>query len=115
MLLYDENRFRFFTPEVNRPAIIRINPCPIANKNSIITAAGRFLPIAANAIIPAKIGVEQGVPASAKVMPKIVGYINKEFVEFVGIAFIITGMSKSNIPLILSPITNNSEAIISVK
>ena len=59
--------------EVKIPAIISISPCPIANKNSIKTAAIRFLPIAANAIMPASIGVEQGVPASAKVIPRRIG------------------------------------------
>ena len=97
------------------PAIIKINPCPKANKNSINIAAKRFLPIAANAIIPANIGVEQGVPASAKTIPKSIGYKNSEFVEFTGIALIITGISKSNKPVILSPITIKSDAIISVK
>ena len=83
-------------PDVKSPAIIRIKPWPSANKNSIKTAAQRFFPIAANAIIPAKIGVEHGVPARAKAIPRSTGYKNNELVEFEGIAFMITGMSNSN-------------------
>lgn len=101
--------------EVNNPAIIRIKPCPNANKNSIKTAAIRFLPIAANAIIPARIGVEHGVPASAKTIPNNTGYKNSEFVEFTGMVLIIIGKSKSKIPVIFKPITINNDAIISVK
>ena len=106
---------RFFIPDVKSPAIIRIKPCPSANKNSIKTAAHKFFPIAANAIIPAKIGVEQGVPARAKAIPRSTGYKNNELVEFVGIAFIITGMSNSNKLVSFNPITSKSDAIISVK
>ena len=61
------------------------------------------------------IGVEQGVPASAKTIPKSIGYKNSEFVEFTGIALITTGISKSNSPVLLSPITIKSDAIISVQ
>ena len=64
----------FFRVEVNNPARIRIIPCPRANRNNIKTASYIFFPIAAKAIIPAKIGVEQGVPARAKVIPKRRGY-----------------------------------------
>lgn len=103
------------TPDVNNPAIISIKPCPNANRNNIKTAAARFLPIAANAIIPAKIGVEQGVPARAKAIPRSTGYKKSEFVEFVGIDLIITGISKYNIPVSLSPITRSKDAIINVK
>lgn len=78
-------------------------------------AAIRFLPIAANAIMPASIGVEQGVPASANTIPKRIGYKNNEFVEFTGMALIIIGISKSSKPVIFSPITNNKDAMISVK
>ena len=67
------NLFRFFTPEVNNPAIISIIPCPKANKNNINIAANKFLLIVANAIMPAKIGVEHGVPAKAKIIPNNIG------------------------------------------
>lgn len=90
-------------------------PWPSAKRNNIKIANERFLPIAANAIIPASIGVEQGVPAKAKVIPNKIGYKNIEFVELVGIAFIIVGASKSKMFNSLSPITNSNEAIISVK
>ena len=66
----------FFNVDVNTPAMTRIIPWPKANKNNINIAASKFLPIAANAIIPAKIGVEQGVPASANTIPKSIGYKN---------------------------------------
>lgn len=72
----------FFNPDVKRPAIIKITPCPIAKRNNIIIASDRFFPIAANAMIPARIGVEQGVPAKAKVIPKSIGYKNTECVVF---------------------------------
>lgn len=90
-------------------------PCPSANKNNIIIASDKFLPIAAKAIIPASIGVEQGVPARAKVIPNKIGYKNIEFVEFVGIDLIIVGVSKSNISKSFNPITNNNDAINNVK
>lgn len=105
----------FFRLEVKRPARINTTPCPSANKNNINIAIKMFLPIAANAIIPAKIGVEQGVPARANVIPSNIGYKNNEFVEFVGIALIITGVSKSRNPNILSPITKSKDAIKTVK
>lgn len=65
--------------------------------------------------MPAKIGVEQGVPASAKVIPKSIGYKNIEFVEFVGMAFIIVGVSNSKTPNNFNPITIKREAINNVK
>ena len=58
-------RFKFFIPEVNKPAKINITPWPNANKNNINIAAKGLFPIAANAIIPARKGVEHGVPISA--------------------------------------------------
>ena len=63
------NFFKFFNPEANKPAAKSINPWPNANKNNIKTATGKFLPIAAKTMIPANIGVEQGVPAKANAMP----------------------------------------------
>ena len=84
------NFLRFLTPDVNKPAIINITPWPTAKRNNIAIAAKRFFPIAANAIMPARIGVEQGVPARANATPSKIGYTNREFVLFVGIAFIET-------------------------
>ena len=78
-------------------------------------ANDKFLPIAAKAIMPAKIGVEQGVPARAKVIPKSTGYTKIEFVELVGIALIIVGVSKSNISSSFNPITRSNDAIKTVK
>lgn len=105
----------FLRLEVNKPAKMRIIPCPNANKNNIKIAKEIFLPIAAKAIIPAKIGVEHGVPARANVTPKSTGYKKMEFVEFAGMALIIVGVSKSKIPISFKPITIKSEATISVK
>ena len=73
------------------------------------------MPIAANTIIPASIGVEQGVPANANAIPNNTGYTNNELVLFCGMDLIIMGISKSRIPVILKPITSKSDAIISVK
>ena len=110
-----ESCFMFLSPDVNMPAIISITPCPIANKKSITIAAKRFFPIAAKTIMPANIGVEHGVPASAYAIPSSNGYKTSELVLFCGIDFIITGISKSKIPMILSPITIKRDAIIRVK
>ena len=62
--------------DVNIPATTRIIPCPNENKNNIRVASIRLLDTEAKLIIPARIGVEQGVPASAKVAPKSIGYKN---------------------------------------
>ena len=105
----------FLSPDVNKPAIMIITPCPTANKNSIRMAIPMFLPIAAKAIMPAKIGVEQGVPARANVMPKSTGYRKIELFLFCGIALIIVGISKSRNPKSFKPIINNKDAIIRVK
>ena len=105
----------FFKLEVKIPAIINIKPCPSANINNISIARAIFLPIAANAIIPAKIGVEHGVPARANVIPSNTGYKNMEFVLFVGIALMIVGVSKSRNPNNFRPITSKSEPIKTVK
>ena len=91
------------------------NPYTCENRNNIIIAKEIFFPIAAKAIIPASIGVEQGVPAKAKVIPNSIGYKNIEFVLFVGIAFIIVGVSKSKISSNFKPITKSNEAMINVK
>ena len=74
--------FIFLIVDVNSPARIKMSPCPTAKRNSIITEAIRFLPIAANTIIPAKIGVEHGVPARANAIPRRIGYTISEFVLF---------------------------------
>ena len=115
MFVYFVSERRFFNVEVNNPAIIRITPCPMANKNNIIIAKEIFLPIAANVIMPAKIGVEQGVPASANVIPSNIGYKNMEFVVFVGIDFIIVGISMSRISNSFRPKTRSKDAINKVK
>ena len=111
----DDNALKFFNPEVNKPASINITPCPNAKRKSIKIAKVKFFPIAAKAIIPARIGVEHGVPARAKVIPRSIGYKNRELVEFVGMDFIIVGVSNSRIFNSFSPIINNKDAINTVK
>lgn len=64
---------RFLSTEVNRPAISIITPCPIEKRNNINAAYAIFVVIVAVAIMPAKIGVEQGVVAKANTAPKIIG------------------------------------------
>lgn len=105
----------FLILDVNNPAINKINPWPKENKNSIKIDIPIFLPMAAKAIIPAKIGVEQGVPAIANVIPKRTGYRNIELFLLTGIAFIIEGISKSRNPNSFNPIISSSDAIIKVK
>lgn len=102
-------------PDVNSPARMRIIPWPRANMNNSNTANVRFFPIAAKAMIPARIGVEHGVPARAKVMPRRVGYIINDELLLDGIDFTITGISKSSISKSFNPITSNNEAIMRVK
>mgnify|MGYP006971539971 CR=1 FL=1 len=59
----------------------------------------------ANAIIPAKIGVEQGLPASAKIPPNKIGYKKVFVFSLCGISLTITGSSKSRTPNSFNPIT----------
>lgn len=59
----------------------------------------------ANAIIPAKIGVEHGLPANAKIPPSKIGYKNVFVPSFLGISFMTTGSSKSSTPSNFNPIT----------
>ena len=59
----------------------------------------------ANAIIPAKIGVEQGLPASAKTPPSKIGYKKVFVFSLCGISLIITGSSKSRTPNSFNPMT----------
>ena len=65
--------------------------------------------------MPAKIGVEQGVPASAKSIPINNGYKKTEFVLLEGIDLINVGIPKSKTSKSLSPITIKSEATSEVK
>lgn len=104
-----------FKLEVKTPAITRIRPCPSENMNSINTADKIFVDMEAKAIIPANIGVEQGVPASAKTAPIKIGYKTTFFPELCGICLMITGRLKSSTPSILSPITINSDASNKIK
>ena len=85
----------FFSPfriDVNTPAKTITKPCPSANKNSINPASGMFALSEANPIIPANIGVEHGVDASANTAPIIIGYKIKSLLLFWGICFIKTGI-----------------------
>lgn len=103
---------KFFNPfklEVKTPAIIRIKPCPNENINSINTADHIFEESDAKAIIPAKIGVEQGVPAIANTAPIKIGYNTMFFPVPCGICLIKTGMLKSSAPSMFKPITISNE------
>ena len=71
---------KFLTPfinEVKTPAKITITPCPSENNKSINPARAILLLNAAKLIIPAKIGVEQGLTAKANKTPTKKGYKNK--------------------------------------
>ena len=107
--------FKPFTVDVNTAEIIRIIPCPKENKNNIKIAYKILSEIDAKAIIPANIGVEHGVPASAKTIPKSIGYIIKPLSFDVGICLINTGKLKSKTPITFNHIMINKEAIINKK
>ena len=55
------------------------------------------------------------IKRSTKVIPRSIGYKNTEFVVFLGMAFIIVGVSKSRISKSFNPMTNKSDATIKVK
>ena len=107
--------FVFFKDDVKTPATTRIKPCPKANRNNINIARRMFSETDAKAIIPAKIGVEQGVPASAKTIPIINGYKKANFPVFLGKAFMKTGNSKLRTSINFKPITIKNDAIINPK
>ena len=58
-----------FKNEVNTPAKITIIPCPNEKQRSIKPAKKIFFVNVAKLIIPAKIGVEQGLAAKANKIP----------------------------------------------
>ena len=62
-----------FKNEVKTPARTIIKPCPIENKNNIKEASTILFVKVAKLIIPAKIGVEQGLDANANNIPTIRG------------------------------------------
>lgn len=62
-----------FKKEVKTPASITITPWPKEKQRSIKPANKRFLLNAAKPIIPASIGVEQGLAAKANRIPTIKG------------------------------------------
>lgn len=76
------NAFKPFSTDVKTPARTITNPCPNENKNNISPARAIFALSEANPIIPARIGVEQGVEASAKIAPMIRGYSIKSLLLF---------------------------------
>lgn len=96
---------------VNIPARTRITPSPSANMNNISIDNKMLFVIAAKLIIPASIGVEQGVPPIANIAPSNIGYKYFEFFEFDGILEISVGIFKSKYPNKCNPIANNSDAI----
>ena len=68
-----ENTRTFLTKEVKTPARTIISPCPKENIKSISAAYTRLALKDAKLIMPTKIGVEQGVAASANNAPRIKG------------------------------------------
>ena len=71
--LYLLNDLMFFTKDVNMPAKTMITPCPKEKANNNKEAYKISEDKLAKLIIEAKIGVEQGVAASAKNIPKTKG------------------------------------------
>ena len=69
IFVYFASPIKFFSTEAKMPATNMIMPCPRENKNSIMAAQRIFALIVAVAIIPANIGVEQGVVAKANTKP----------------------------------------------
>ena len=98
-----------FIKFVNIPANTKITPSPNANINNIRSEINMLFVIAAKLIIPARIGVEQGVPPIAKIAPKSIGYKYFELFEFDGILEIRVGRFISSIPKRCRPIANRSE------
>ena len=100
-----------FIKFVNIPANTKITPSPNANINSIRSEINMLFVIAAKLIIPARIGVEQGVPPIAKSAPSSIGYKYFELFEFEGILEISVGRFISKSPKRCRPIAKRSEAI----
>ena len=71
--------FKLFKTDVKTPAKTITTPCPIANRNNIVPASVKFPLSDAKLIIPASIGVEQGVDASANIAPISIGYKTSAF------------------------------------
>ena len=93
----------FFKTDVNNPAIRIIMPWPIENKNNINAAYAMFAVNDAVAMIPAKIGVEQGVVAKANTKPKINGYVIELCFSLLGNFLTRTGKFISIIPTRFKP------------
>ena len=64
----------FVRKDVNKPARTIIKLCPKEKENSIKAPISTFLLKVVAAIIPASIGVEQGVAARAKTIPIMNAY-----------------------------------------
>ena len=71
------NFITFLNTSVNKAAINKINPCPIEKVNKSTAPVKRFDSSEANAIMLAKIGVEQGVVPNANAAPIVRGMKNK--------------------------------------
>lgn len=109
---------KFLNPlrlDVKTPAITKIRPCPKENINNINTADHIFVDIDAKAIIPANIGVEQGVPANANTAPIKIGYKIMFLPVLCGISLINTGILKSRSPTTFNPMTSNNDANNKIK
>ena len=104
-----------FKNDANTPERIIINPWPKEKRNNIKTALKMFFDNVAKPIIPAKIGVEQGLEAKANKEPIKNGYKNK-LLEFPFGNFLTIGEKlKSKIPIKFKPIIKIKEAKKSMK
>lgn len=110
-----ENLLAFFKNEAESPTSTMITPCPNAKRNNINAAYGIFLESTAKLIMPAKIGVEHGVVASAKSAPIKSGYKNRLLPFDFGIFFTITGIGSSSTPSKFKPITKIKDEINKTK
>ena len=101
---------RFLRKDVKIPAKTIIVPCPSENKNNISAEYAMLADKEAVAMIPARMGVEQGVVARAKTAPSSIGYVYVLCFVFCGKLFTSTGKFMSITPTRFSPKMKISEA-----
>ena len=101
----------FFNSDVNNPAMIIITHWPIAKLNNKSIEKIIFVDIVATVIMLARIGVEQGLEAMAKIVPTKNGITKTLPFLFCGIFFIKLGVGNSIISNKLKPKIIKIEAI----
>lgn len=104
----------FFNTDVNSPAIIIITHCPSAKLNNNKIEKMMFVDIVAIVIMLARIGVEQGLDAKAKIVPTKKGMIKTLPFLFCGIFFMKLGVGNSIMSSKLKPKIINTEAISNI-